>query len=141
MHIWDWCHHPTNILEVEMMTGVFYHGLEILIWAVPTLYLTADELEAGGSALVAASAPVFRCKAIELGERHAALAVTAIERLAGPAARDIPPHRPADSNLGGHLQAIQYFIQWICDSAKVGGTFSLEQLTVPASEWVPENDA
>lgn len=64
------------------MTDAFNQDLEVLIRAVPTLHLTAGELEGGAPALFAGNDPVFRCRATELGERYAALAVIAIERLA-----------------------------------------------------------
>lgn len=65
-----------------MTTDSFSRDLAALVKAVPTLHLTAGELEGGAPAIFAGTEPVFRCRSSDLGHRYAALAVMAFERLA-----------------------------------------------------------
>jgi hypothetical protein len=65
-----------------MTTESLGQDLAALVKAVPTLHLTAGELEGGAPAIFAGNEPVFRCRSTELGHRYGALALMAFERLA-----------------------------------------------------------
>lgn len=73
-----------------MNTEGYNKDLMDLVKAVPTLHLKAGELEGGAPAIFAGNEPVFRCRSTDLGQQYAALAVMAIERLAGVGAAVTP---------------------------------------------------